>query len=72
MKDEDIDYENHGRFVGNTPGTRDRVERWVCKYCKMDFPLDASTDIIPHLQEDHEDVFDAIEDKLAKGEILDD
>ena len=72
MNDKDIDWEKHGEYVSNTPGTNDGVNRWVCNHCGKDFPLDLSTDIFPHLQEDHEDVFDAIDDQIAKGERLDD
>ena len=67
MKDEDIDWEKHGEYE-----YYDGVDRWVCNYCEKDFPLDLNTDILPHLQEDHGDILEAIDDKLAKGEILDD
>ena len=72
MNNEDIDWEKHGEYVDDTPETDDGVERWVCNYCEKDFPLDLNTDILPHLQEDHGDILEAIDDKLAKGEILDD
>ena len=31
----------------------DDVDRWVCDQCGNDFPLDLNTDILPHLEEQH-------------------
>ena len=49
-------YYEHGEFIYDTPETQDGVDRWVCNYCGEDLPLDLNTDILPHLQDNHEDI----------------
>jgi hypothetical protein len=50
IESEKIDVEDHGDFLTDEYD----VDRWVCNHCGKDFPLDLNTDILPHLQEEHD------------------